>query len=139
MKSVNADISPEYAAIHAAIRAIPCGQVASYGEIARRAGLPRRARLVGHVLGQAPPGIDLPWYRVLRSDGRIAFPVGSRAFCEQVRKLAAEGVLSRNGRVDLGRHAAPPNLDQILWGLQSATTRKPRPKAAAKRPKAEAR
>ncbi|MEO5622437.1 MAG: MGMT family protein [Dokdonella sp.] len=137
MKSVNADISPEYVAIHAAIRAIPCGQVASYGEIARRAGLPRRARLVGHVLGQAPPGIDLPWYRVLRSDGRIAFPVGSRAFREQVRKLAAEGVLSRNGRVDLSRHAAPRNLDQMLWGLPSFMPDRPKP--GAKRLKPEVR
>lgn len=116
MKSVNAVPAPEHAAIYAAITAIPKGQVASYGEIARRAGLPRRARLVGRVLHEAPAALRLPWYRVLRADGRIAFAPGSAAFREQVRRLAAEGVSCRNGRVDLERHGWDRNLDQVLWG-----------------------
>lgn len=60
--------------------------------------------------------MELPWHRVLRADGRIAFAPGSPAFREQVRRLAAEGVLSRNGRVDLGRHGWERNLDDFLWG-----------------------
>lgn len=79
------------AAILATVRAIPRGQVAGYGEVARRAGLPGRARLVARLLsGNDDP--TLPWHRVLRSDGRIAFPEGSVGFREQARRLRAEGV-----------------------------------------------
>ncbi len=116
MKSDRAAPPPEHAAILRTIAAIPPGRVASYGEIATRAGLPRRARLVGRVLGATPPGVELPWHRVLRSDGRLAFAPGSRPFREQVRRLAAEGVLVQDGRVDLAWHGWERNLDGLLWG-----------------------
>ena len=109
-------MAPDHVAICRMIAAIPWGRVASYGEIAARAGLPRRARLVGRVLREAPADLHLPWYRVLRADGRIAFAPGSAAFREQVRKLAAEGVLCRNGRVDLPMHGWERNIDDLLWG-----------------------
>jgi methylated-DNA-protein-cysteine methyltransferase-like protein len=112
------------------IRSIPEGCVASYGEIATRAGLPGRARLVGHVLGAAP-GQGLPWHRVLRSDGRIAFPPGSRSFREQVRRLAAEGILVIRRKVDLAAHGWERNLDAVLWA--------PAPAKAARRPKPRAK
>lgn len=99
--------------ILAAIRAIPRGEVAGYGEIARRAGLPGRARMVARVLsGNTDP--DLPWHRVLRSDGRIAFPAGSPAWHEQTQRLRAEGVAIRGGRVRGQRAAA--TLDEQMWG-----------------------
>jgi methylated-DNA-protein-cysteine methyltransferase-like protein len=101
-------------AIVRAIRSIPEGSVASYGELAARAGLPGRARLVGRILGEMPEA-NLPWHRVLRSDGRIALPPGSRSFREQVRRLAGEGVLVVRGRVDLSRHGWDRNLDAALW------------------------
>jgi len=115
MKSAQTDIPPAHADIFRTIAAIPPGRVAGYGEIAARAGLPGRARLVGKLLGETPPGADLPWYRVLRSDGRIALPPGSRGFREQVRRLAAEGVLAHNGRVDMTRYGWERNLDDLLW------------------------
>ena len=116
MKPVTSEIGPYQTAICRTIAAIPWGRVASYGEIAARAGLPRRARLVGRVLRETPHGMELPWHRVLRADGRIAFAPGSPAFREQVRRLAAEGILSSNGRVDLARHGWERNLDDFLWG-----------------------
>jgi len=116
MKSLMETLAPDHLAIRRVIAAIPPGCVSSYGEIAARAGLPGRARLVGRVLGEAGPQAALPWQRVLRSDGRIAFPPGSRAFREQVRRLAAEGVLVRNGRVDLAAHGWDRNIDDLLWG-----------------------
>lgn len=116
MKPVRADIPPEHAAIRRVIASIPQGRVSSYGEIAARAGLPGRARLVGRVLGDAGAEAALPWQRVLRSDGRIAFPPGTRAFRAQVRLLAGEGVLVRNGRVDLALHGWERDLDSQLWG-----------------------
>ena len=99
--------------ILAVIRAIPRGQVAGYGEVARRAGLPGRARMVARILSEGGHG-DLPWHRVLRSDGRIAFPKGSRGWREQCRKLRAEGVVVEQGRVR-GRRAAA-TLDEQVWG-----------------------
>ena len=118
MKSVDAksrdDPEGDHTGIVRVIRSIPRGSVASYGEIAARAGLPGRARLVGRVLGEFS-GTGLPWYRVLRSDGRIAFPPGSRGFREQVRQLAGEGVLVVRGRVDIALHGWDRNLDAVLW------------------------
>lgn len=107
-------IPPEHAAILCAIAAIPCGRVASYGEIASRAGLPRRARLVGRVLG-AYSARKLPWQRVLRSDGRIAFAPGSKGFRLQRTLLVEEGVVVHNGRVDLKRFGWQRDLDVELW------------------------
>lgn len=99
-------------AILAEIRAVPRGQVAGYGVIARRAGSPGRARMVAKILG----GNDdpaLPWHRILRSDGRIAFPPDSPGFAEQCRRLRAEGVEVRNGRVRLPRD--DETLDAAIW------------------------
>ncbi|PPU69121.1 MGMT family protein [Xanthomonas pisi] len=95
------------------IRAIPAGQVAGYGEVAVRAGLPGRARMVARVLsGNDDP--DLPWHRVLRSDGRIALPPGSPGYHAQCQRLRAEGVPVVQGRVR--RATAAQRLDAAVWG-----------------------
>ena len=92
--------------------AIPSGEIATYGGIARRAGLPGRARMVGHALKVAPRGLALPWHRVVAAGGRIAFPKGSRQYAEQGRRLRAEGVDVVRGRV---LASAEPDLDELLW------------------------
>lgn len=107
-----ADTQEREQRIRAAVRAIPAGEVAGYGEVARRAGLPGRARLVARILATAGES-ELPWHRVLRSDGRIAFPAGSEGHREQVRRLRAEGVHVEGGRVAAMRRAT---LDEELWG-----------------------
>lgn len=99
--------------ILAAIRAIPRGQVAGYGHIAHRAGLPGRARLVARILSQNDDP-RLPWHRVLRSDGRIAMPEGSRGYREQCQRLRAEGVVVEKGRVR--GLPAVKTLDEAIWG-----------------------
>ena len=98
--------------ILAAIRAVPRGEVAGYGEIARRAGLPGRARLVARLLSENDDP-RLPWHRILRSDGRIAFPADHPSFAEQQQRLRAESVVVVNGRVR-GQKAAA-TLDELLW------------------------
>lgn len=99
--------------ILAAIRAIPAGSVAGYGVVARRAGLPGRARLVARILSNNDdPG--LPWHRVLRSDGRIALPPDSPSYHEQAQRLRAEGVTVENGRVR-GLRRAEADLDALVW------------------------
>lgn len=98
-----------------AVAAIPRGQVASYGEIARRAGMPRRARLVGHALKVAPTYLKLPWHRVLNAQGKISLPAGSRAHRRQRELLEREGHRFRSGRIDLAGRVSAPDLDELLW------------------------
>lgn len=78
---------------------IPHGGACTYGSVARAAGLPGRARLVGFALKTAPLELHLPWHRVVGAGGRIVFPKTSRAHREQARRLRAEGVRVANGRV----------------------------------------
>ena len=113
---VPAATSPDHAAILRTIAAIPRGRVSSYGEIATRAGLPGRARLVGRILSEHAD-LKLPWQRVLRSDGRIAFPSGSRSYREQRARLLDEGVIVTRGRVDLKRFGWQRDLDAELWRM----------------------
>jgi methylated-DNA-protein-cysteine methyltransferase-like protein len=103
-----------------AVRRIPRGCVSTYGTIAQVAGLARRARLVGTVLRQTPASPDLPWQRVINASGQISFPKGSDAYQRQRRKLEAEGVEFRGGRVDLDRFGWPArdrDLDALLWKM----------------------
>ena len=78
---------------------IPRGTVATYGDVARAAGLPGRARQAGYALKHTPEGLHLPWHRVVGAGGKIVFPPGSSAFREQARRLRAEGIKVTNGRV----------------------------------------
>lgn len=123
MKSRNAAPERDHAAICQAVRDIPHGCVASYGEVAARAGLPGRARLVGRVLAMAGSGEALPWHRVLRADGTLAFAPGSRAFREQKRRLAEEDIALVGRRVDLTRHGWQRDLDAELWAPPPARPR----------------
>jgi methylated-DNA-protein-cysteine methyltransferase-like protein len=100
-----------------AVAAIPKGRVASYGAIAARAGYPGRARLIGKVLGDAPNRPNLPWHRVLRADGRIGIPAGTRGFREQCKRLKAEGVVVKDGRVPMSAFGLDHDLDRAIWGF----------------------
>ncbi len=101
------------AAILAAVRAVPRGTVASYGEIARRAGLPGRARLVGRVL-RTTSDARLPWHRVTGAQGRIAFAAGSAPAREQARRLQREGLTVVRNRVRLPM-LEQTTLDAAVW------------------------
>jgi methylated-DNA-protein-cysteine methyltransferase related protein len=93
------DDGPALEAIWHVVCAIPRGQVSTYGAVARAAGLPGRARQAGRALKIAPAELNLPWHRVVGAGGRIVFPKASRAYREQARRLRAEGVSIRDGRV----------------------------------------
>ena len=79
------------------MRAIPRGRVVSYGQIAHMLGAPRAARQVGWAMRRCHD--DLPWQRVVMSDGSIA----GGGYSELRRaKLIAEGVpFTDDGRVDM--------------------------------------
>lgn len=90
--------------IRDAVRRIPRGFVATYGDIAVVAGAPGRARLVGRSLERIENEAPLPWHRVIAASGRIALPEGSPAYAEQCAQLANEGVIVNRGRIDLARY-----------------------------------
>ncbi|MFA3790890.1 MGMT family protein [Aliiglaciecola sp. SL4] len=96
---------------------IPVGRVASYGQIADLAGLPGRARLVGKALGYAPDSLQVPWHRVLRSDGNIAFPAQSEKSNLQIGLLQQENVAVFNNRVKLKTFQWQPDLAELLFKL----------------------
>ena len=89
------------------LAAIPPGRVSSYGRLAQLAGLGRGARLVGRWLGQLPDATNLPWHRVLNSQGHLSLPADSASGQEQYQRLMAEGVIIRNRRVSMTRYGWP--------------------------------
>lgn len=107
-----------YPRIWQTVLAIPPGKVASYGQIADLAGLPGRARLVGRALGFAPDELEIPWHRVLRASGQLAFKAASKDAIRQSRLLAAEGVSVRNNRVDLKSFGWQPDSSELLFKLE---------------------
>lgn len=106
--------------IYAAVRDIPSGTVASYGQVAALAGVPRGARQVGYALRHLEAGSDVPWHRVVTASGRLAFEPGSRAFRRQAQCLKAEDVPLRNGRVNMQKYRWQPDLDEVLWKPSAA-------------------
>jgi methylated-DNA-protein-cysteine methyltransferase related protein len=99
-RAASVNETPAIQALWDAVGAIPRGNVATYGSIARAAGLPGRARLAGYALRMSPPDMNLPWHRVLGAGGRIVFPKTSSQYREQARRLRAEGVAVKEGRVN---------------------------------------
>jgi methylated-DNA-protein-cysteine methyltransferase related protein len=87
-------------AIRRAVRSIPRGRVATYGDVAAAAGYPLYHRLVARLLSKA--GDALPWQRVLGAGGAIK--LRGAAALEQRTRLEMEGVAFRGARVDLARH-----------------------------------
>jgi methylated-DNA-[protein]-cysteine S-methyltransferase len=94
-----------------AVRAIPPGQTASYGEIARRIGRAGAARAVGGAVGRNPVGLLVPCHRVIAGDGSLggygAAAWGGREAALDVKRalLALEGVVVAGGRSEPGtRH-----------------------------------
>lgn len=81
-----------------AVRAIPFGETASYGEVARRIGRPGAARAVGGAVGRNPVGILVPCHRVIAGDGSLGgygvAAYGGREAALDVKRalLALEGV-----------------------------------------------
>ena len=109
---------PQYSRIWRTVQHIPKGKVASYGQIADLAGLPGRARLVGKSLGYVPKEMQVPWYRVLRSNGQIAFPLGSQESQLQTGLLQQEDVAVFNNRIKMSLFQWQPNLAEMLWDLE---------------------
>jgi len=89
--------------IRAVVARIPRGRVATYGQVARLAGLPGHARLVGYALSALPEGSTLPWHRVVNAKGRISMrSTGSGMDVLQRLRLKRERVsFDRRGVISL--------------------------------------
>ena len=81
-----------YSRIYAVVRRIPLGKVASYGQVARLAGLPGRARQVGYAMHALPRGTAVPWQRVVNAMGGISRRRLPGAELSQRIALLQEGV-----------------------------------------------
>lgn len=104
------------------VQLIPKGTVASYGQIADLAGLPGRARLVGKALGTVPKNgwknNAVPWFRVINSQGKISFPLGSESFLKQRGLLQDEQVVVIGAKVKLADFQWQPDLAELLFKLE---------------------
>jgi methylated-DNA-protein-cysteine methyltransferase related protein len=102
-------VTPFQSAVAAVIAALEPGQVVTYGEVAAEAGYPGAARAVGTFLRDfdgwlGVGGRELPWWRVVRADGRLL----ACHEAEQTGRLTAEGVLVRDGRINPGAGGRRP-------------------------------
>jgi methylated-DNA-protein-cysteine methyltransferase-like protein len=90
--------------IYAVVRRIPRGRVATYGQVAVLAGLPRHARLVGYALNVLPPGSAVPWHRVVNAKGEISPRANALGHEDlQAHLLRREGVRMAETAVALAR------------------------------------
>lgn len=109
--------NPAYQRIWQTALNIPVGKVASYGQVADLAGLPGRARLAGKALGYAPDSMQIPWHRILRASGQLAFPAGSEQARLQTGLLQEEGVVVLKNRVRMKDFQWQPDLSELLHNL----------------------
>lgn len=99
---------PVVNAILAAIRSIPRGKTAAYGQVAAWAGQPRGARQVARILHSLSESQGLPWHRVINGNGRISLPLEGPGGI-QAALLRGEGIaVDDSGRVDVAASAWRP-------------------------------
>ncbi len=93
-----------YARIYSAVRLIPSGKVATYGQISRIAGR-CSARNVGYAMSSVPFGSDIPWHRVINSKGMVSIRSDGGACSAQRQLLEGEGILfNETDRVNLSMY-----------------------------------
>ena len=91
-------------AVFGTVALVPRGRVATYRQIAWMTGYPRRPRQVGMVLKTLPEGTDLPWHRIVNSQGRVSRRVEWWGALLQIERLREEGVeVDDEGVLDLKR------------------------------------
>lgn len=100
---------PFFEDVYEMVRKIPKGKVATYGQIARMLGQPRRAKIVGWALHKNPYFGEVPCHRVVNRNGEISAGFAFGGLMEQKRLLEEEGIIfSEDGKI---------NLIEYLWKL----------------------
>ena len=111
-------MTPFTRSVYELVSAIPSGSVTSYGMVAAFLGRPRAPRAVGEALSALPEDLDVPWWRVISSSGRIS--TSSIHHTAQVQRalLEDEGVrFTETGRIDWDRYEWNPDdadLERVL-------------------------
>ena len=95
--------------IYDAVRKVPKGKVATYGQIAQMAGNKRMARAVGNALHKNPDPDNIPCYRIVNSKGKLAAEFAFGGAGKQAELLEADGIKVNGGKVDLAVYGI--NLD----------------------------
>lgn len=90
--------------IYEAVKKIPKGFVATYGQVAELAGNPKMARAVGNALHKNPDPDNIPCYRVVNSKGELAGAFAFGGAEVQANLLRADGIEVKDGKVDLNRY-----------------------------------
>ncbi len=104
-------MASHYERIYTAVRRIPRGKVATYGQIAAVAGLPGHARQVGYALHALPEGNRVPWHRVINAKGEVSrraephYERVQRAMLEQEKV-----VFNERGQISLARFQWRPRM-----------------------------
>jgi methylated-DNA-[protein]-cysteine S-methyltransferase len=89
---VDLDDAPEFhRKVYEVARTIPPGQTMTYGEIAKRLGVPHESREVGQALGRNPIAVIVPCHRVLGADGKMGGFSASGGVATKRRILEIEG------------------------------------------------
>lgn len=90
--------------IYEAVKRIPVGKVATYGQVARMAGDKKMARAVGNALHKNPNPLEIPCYRVVNAKGELSgqFAFGGKG--QQEKLLQADGIEVVDGKVDLEKY-----------------------------------
>jgi methylated-DNA-[protein]-cysteine S-methyltransferase len=79
------------------VRRVSWGETASYGDIAKRVGVPRAARAVGGALGRNPISLLIPCHRIIAGDGTLG-GYGGTGWVDRDRQLSRkEALLLREG------------------------------------------
>jgi methylated-DNA-protein-cysteine methyltransferase-like protein len=106
--------SDKYRIVWDVVREVPKGRVSTYGEIARLCGLMRQARFVGQALRNTPPDLNLPWHRIINSQGKISFPRNGSAYRKQKKLLEKDGIIFIREKVDLRKYGWPARRNRQI-------------------------
>ena len=91
-----------YSSIYKIVKHVPKGKVATYGQIARLAGIPGHARQVGYALHSLPDDSKVPWHRVINQKGRISLDTSGSL---QRDLLESEGIsFDMHATIDLKKY-----------------------------------
>lgn len=90
--------------IYEAVKKIPKGYVATYGQVAEMAGNKKMCRAVGNALHNNPDPDNIPCYRVVNSKGELSGEFAFGGLGEQAKLLVKEGIEVYNGKVDLNKY-----------------------------------
>ena len=113
------DLSPLFLRTIALIRRIPKGKVLTYSEVAHLIGAPGCARHISYILSSSSKKYNLPWHRVINSQGRVSLKEHGGGM-EQEILLASEKVQLLNGKVDLATKMWKPSkllVQKALKGI----------------------